>query len=459
MRQDQLAHGPANGSVLRFLGDETGGITALSLQLLLCALVIGGLAVDFGKGIATKNQLQVTADATAHAALYTRELNSVSTAKATALQVAATNMPAGKFGTVLTAEDIMFGRWDRDAQVFTIDANSRDAVYVSTKRTTANGNGVVTYMLGIAGFGKLDVASGSVFETYYPTCFKEGFVARLPVDMQSNGKFKKGFCIHSQTLVSVSSNNTFETGVVVSMPDKRKLQLPSSGFTSNPGLEPALRDGSYQLRILKRIDDIIYGVMTNANDEQRGIMRQGSLYYRPYITSPDLKVVKVQGPTVLDQAKFETGRIHWMECKNDKSHKTFGAGFSFVNMVLITDCRLQFSQGAKIEDAVIITTNEDPKSLYASSAIVIGKNDKCADGGDVQMVTKGGVEFASQVNIYGSQIIAAKDISLTANADGIEGVSLVAGGRIDVTSNGIFGFCGGAGMNNNYEAAYFRLAK
>ncbi len=75
------------------------------------------------------------------------------------------------------------------------------------------------------------------------------------------------------------------------------------------------------------------------------------------------------------------------------------------------------------------------------------------------MVTKGGVAFAAKVNIYGSQIIAAGDIPMTANADGIEGVALVAGGKLDVTSNGTFGFCDGAGMENNFEAAYFRMAR
>lgn len=75
------------------------------------------------------------------------------------------------------------------------------------------------------------------------------------------------------------------------------------------------------------------------------------------------------------------------------------------------------------------------------------------------MVTKGGVDFAAKVNIYGSQIIAANNFPMTANADGIEGVALVAGVRLDVTSNGVFGFCDGAGMNNNFSAAYSRLAR
>ncbi|MGB3179313.1 MAG: pilus assembly protein TadG-related protein [Albidovulum sp.] len=443
---------------VRFWRADEGGITVLSLQMFLGALVIGGLTVDFGNGVANKTRLQVAADAAAHAALYTRELHSEAEAKTAALDMAALNMPAGAFGTVLSDHDISFGRWDSVNQSFSPDATSKEAVLVSTKRHASNGNGVATYMLGLVGFNALDVTSGTVFETYYPTCFREGFVAQDRVDMQSNGYFTSGFCIHSQTHVSVSSNNTFEPNVVVSMPDQRDIQLPSSGFTSNVGLQPALRDGSYNLRIVNRIDEIIRGIETDTTDPNVGIMASGSLYHRPYITSAVPITIKAQGPTALDPAKFQAGRIHVMDCKNDNTHKQIGAGFSLVNMVLITDCRLQFAGGAVMENAAIITKNTDAKSLYASANIVIGKDDSCASGGGVQMITKGGADFASGVEAYGSQIIAAGDISMTANAAGVEGIALVAGGMLDVTSNGAFGFCGGAGMENNYEAAYFRLA-
>lgn len=448
-----------HGALRRFLRQEDGGITALSLQIFMASLVLGGLALDFGNGVASKTQLQVAADSAAHAAIFTRELNSPDEARTAALQIAALNMPNAKYGSVLSGQDIKFGRWDSDAQLFTVDPNSRDAVMVATKRHKSTGNGVKTYLLGLIGFTAWDVTAETVFETYYPMCLREGFVAEDRVDMQSNGYFTSGFCIHSQTHVSVSSGNTFEPGVVVSMPDKQDIDLPSSGFASNSGLEPALRDGSYPIRILQRIDDIIRGIVTEPFDADVGIMAPGSMYYRKYVTNATPLEVKAQGATSLDSSKFKTGHIHTMDCKNDMSHKQIGAGFVMKNMVLVTDCRLQFAAGAVIEDSVIITKNADAKSFYSSSDIVIGKDDDCAKGGDVQMVTLGGVEFAAKVNIYGSQILAVGDISMTANADGIEGVALVSGGKLDVTSNGSFGFCGGSGMNNNYAAAYFRLAR
>lgn len=128
----------------RFMTREEGGITALSLPLFMASLVLGGLALHFGNGVASKTQLQVAADSAAPAALYTRELHSADEAKTAALQIAAPNMPGGKYGNVLTASDISFGHWDRDTQVFTIDPGARDAVMVAVKRHKANGNGVST---------------------------------------------------------------------------------------------------------------------------------------------------------------------------------------------------------------------------------------------------------------------------------------------------------------------------
>jgi Flp pilus assembly protein TadG len=441
-----------------FARREDGGITALCLQMFVGALVVGGLAVDFGKGVTSKTQLQIAADAAAHAAIMTRETGTAEEAKAVALNVAAGNMPSVKYGNVLTADSIKFGSWDRATEVFTVDPGSRDAVLVTTQQVSANGNGVTTYMMGLTGRNQLDVTAGTVFETYYPTCFEEGMVAREPVDIQSNNLFGSGFCIHSQDHASFSSGNHLETNVVVSMPDRRDIELPSSGFESNEGLEPALRDGSYQIKILSRISDIISGIATNPNDPDVGIMAPSSRYYRPYITDDAPISIKGTGSTALDPSKFQAGRIHVLTCKNDNSHKQLGSGFVLQNMVLVTDCRLQFNSGAIIEDSIIISTNPSDKAFYASSSISIGKDDNCAVGGDVQMITLGSVDFAAGTSVYGSQIIAAGDIAFAANADGIEGLSLVAGGRIDVTSNGTYGFCGGAGMNNNYAAAYFRLA-
>ena len=76
--------------------------------------------------------------------------------------------------------------------------------------------------------------------------------------------------------------------------------------------------------------------------------------------------------------------------------------------------------------------------MASAAKLKVGRDDSCAADG--------------------SQLLALGDIEFTANADGIEGASFIAGGTISGTSNMIMGFCNHAGMERNFEAEYFRLA-
>ncbi|MCH8309678.1 MAG: nucleoside hydrolase [Chloroflexi bacterium] len=175
-------------------------------------------------------------------------------------------MPAARFGSLLTAEDIQFGYWDRDANKFEIDPTSKDGVYVDISRLASKNNSVGTYFLRFAGFNSWDVRRGAVFETYIPTCFREGFVADGIVDVQSGNWYTNGFCIHSNAHVELSSNNYFAANTVVSMPDKMSVVLPTSGFATNEGLQGALHDSAYQIRILNRLQEIMEDLYSGGID-------------------------------------------------------------------------------------------------------------------------------------------------------------------------------------------------
>lgn len=285
----------------------------------------------------------------------------------------------------------------------------------------------------------------TVFETYGPTCLREGFVGEDVVDVSSNNSYEAGFCVHSNTHVSLNSNNNFADNTVVSMPDRREIVLPSSGFDSNPGLVAALRDGAYRIRILQRIDDIIAGVQDPT-----------SPYYPDYITSSI--AVTLNRNDKLDADAFEAGRIHRIDCHSPTQKTTIHAGTVLENVVIWTDCEMMFGQGVELRNVVIVNESTSAKSFNAASGVQIGRDGGCATGGGAQLVTRGGIDIPAQLKMFGGQMIAAKDIAFTAEADGIEGASIISGGRIDGTSGSVMGFCGGAGMENNFEAEYFRLA-
>jgi len=107
---------------------------------------------------------------------------------------------------------------------------------------------------------------------------------------------------------------------------------------------------------------------------------------------------------------------------------------------------------------VIATTNTSAKSINAPSTLQIGKNDSCAEGNGAQILTLGGVDLAADMRMYGGQIIAKGDVAFAANANGIEGASIIAGGTISGTSNMTMGFCGD-GMEDSFRAEYFRLVQ
>lgn len=422
--------------------DESGSGTLMALFFVLISAVLGGLAIDFNKAMARRTHLQVTVDSVAHAALYTRERNSKEVAIAKALEIAAVNLPVERNGNALLASDIEFGVWNYDTRKFTADVNSRSAVRVNAYRILERDNAVNNILLRMVGFDTFDLSRSAVYITYQPTCFREGFVAEQAVDVQSNNSFQNGFCIHSNDHVKVSSNNYFGEDTIVSMPNTEHLQLPRSGFESNSGLEEALRDNGYHIRILNRLENLITDLSQNSSRTRPDYIATESVEY-------------LDGKSV-DGSQFLPGRAYVVTCGGGSSMFIKDGGV-IRDTTVVTNCPVKFGQGATLENTVFATTDTGDKSISAPSSLQIGRNDNCAQGGGAQVLTLGGVDMAADMRMYGGQIIAKGNVAFAANADGIAGASIIAGGTISGTSNMTMGFCGD-GMEDSFRAEYFRLA-
>ncbi len=59
--------------IRRFRQDENGAITIFGLFLFAAIVLVGGLAIDMHNLMTARTQLQISADLTAHAALYRRD--------------------------------------------------------------------------------------------------------------------------------------------------------------------------------------------------------------------------------------------------------------------------------------------------------------------------------------------------------------------------------------------------
>jgi len=169
-------------------------------------------------------------------------------------------------------------------------------------------------------------------------------------------------------------------------------------------------------------------------------------------TDPVFKTLKQGNKFVIGPGDLPQGRVYKVNC----SMVDMKSGV-YEKIVLITTCPVQVSNGVTLIDTVLLSTYAGAKAFYSPAKVTLGKMDDCAEGGGAQIVTYGSVDFTAGLDMYGSQIIAGKNVDFQSNADGMQGASIVAGGRIDATSNMNFGFCG-SGMEASFLAQYFRLA-
>lgn len=469
---------PRLSAARSFVTSEDGGMTGGGLIFMIVFLAVGGLAVDVSNAISQRTHLQLTADATAHSALYLRNntLNATpEDAKTAALALAQTNMPPGVFGEVITTQDIEFGVWNRATRTFTPDETSRTAVRVWTQREAARENEVTTYLLKFAGFDAFDVRTASVFETFVPDCLREGFVAEEMVDLQSNNSYFDGFCIHSNDIVSINSNNYFEEGTVVSMPDSTRLDMPASGAATNEGLTEALRYGAMQIRLINALRQVpsspyASGIAAMWNYIQLAT-RDGQL---GYLSAPPRNITIVNGrasPTSAssDSAEAESdlldrndapvlrpNAVNYVFCSRANTRLQVGQVLS--NLVMITNCQISFGAGGALENGLIATLNPDASSINAASGARIGAIDDCGSGGGAQLISLGGMNIASDVSIHGGQLIALREISFAARGNGLRGTSMISGDTVSGTSNMQMGLCG-SGMEGNLSLDYFRMVQ
>lgn len=444
----------ARQRVKLFVRDTEGAMGVWGLILFMTICVIIGLSMDVSNAFKVRSEMQVAADAAAHAALVSRIKDGKDKAIQNAVAVANNNLSTAKgSANAIKASDIVFGRWDADTKVFTVDPTSTAAVMVNARRNKSRANGVDTFLLSSVGLTSWDVSTNAVMETYRPGCLREGFVADKMVDIQSNNGFESGFCIHSNVGISINQNNTFEAGTIVSMPSLNDLQVAASGFKKNSGLLEALRESFYKIRVVKRIDDIINALGSGDLVTLRQMTAGDPGSAMGYLTTGAPIIVNTCDLTM---SNLTSGRIHIVFCGG-----TLKPSGNFSKVAIVTAAPIQFSSGTTFEDAVIATSSTNSMSLKGPSGnnnkVTFGKDDNCAKGGGVQVVTKGGAHFAAGLNMYGSQVLAAGSINFAANADGVEGVSLVSGDTVSGTSNMKMGYCG-IGMESNFEVDYYRLA-
>ena len=166
---------PAHKSVLNdFLRDERGAILIIATVYLPIIVGFFTLAVDYSYVLRTRNMLQVTAEAAALAA--TAQLPNQATSCAEAKNYATKNMPVASYGNVLkqntsNCSDVVLGAWSQTCtpgqNCFVSNASQPcgvlcNAVQVTTRMATANGNALQLAFAPLIGISNLNVNATAI---------------------------------------------------------------------------------------------------------------------------------------------------------------------------------------------------------------------------------------------------------------------------------------------------------
>ena len=419
--------------VRRFRREEDGIASVWHIMMAISMLAIGGFAIDHSRVMSEQIRLQVAADTTAHAAAWALiDLEGsedpderIEQARRAGMVYATTNLQSGR-GEAIIGSDIQFGQWNQTTRTFTESETDIDAVRVVSRRTSDRKNPLPTTYLGLVDLPSFNVAAQAVFQLEVAGCPGRGMLAMGMVDISSGSTFESGYCVHGQNGVDMGNGNVFQAGTVVSMPS---LDLLDGSTEGNPGLEEALRRDRQNPPELWNIPALMDSIQAG-NEAATG----------DWYTTEVAPTVDVKGdlsPTDLKQGSYQE-----VTCKG--KHMFIGpgpAGEIYENVVIRTTCAVTFRAGVRLENAVIMSESMDKKAFSAPSGLSIGKDDTCAEGGNVLLITTGGMEFASKIEMHGSQLIAGGDVQFSASGTGVYGGQILAGGNIYSTSNLHFGPC------------------
>jgi len=181
----------------------------------------------------------------------------------------------------------------------------------------------------------------------------------------------------------------------------------------------------------------------------------GLLHIPAYITSH--AVIDINSRNI-SEANLTSGRIHRINCSGNQQLAIANNAF-LQNVVIVTNCRTSFGNGARMENAILATSHIGDKSINGPNGVQIGRNDNCGTGGGAQLITMGSMDFASGLKVFGGQLLARNNILFTADGGGIQGASFVAGNAVQGTSNMSMEGCGGRGMEGNFREMYARLVQ
>lgn len=385
--------------------DENGAGTVTGLFILIIAMMIGGLAVDYTNGTKTRAQLQTAADSAALAgamALPEGELE----VRRSAMDL------AGLYGpSLLKDSDVVLGNWS--GRNFTeSDFPPPNAVSVTTRRSDANSNALQTFLLHIVGIDRLNIATQAIAvrERRQPACSGGGYFAKGMISANSSNEYTDGFCLYGHAAIHLHNRNTFELGTVVSTPDLSNV----FEHRNNIGLGEALRPASLQFSRTQDLPQFFDSVRSH------GVT---SDVLPPYIT---------KGPIYRQQMNQnfnpEPNTLYIVN-----GDVTLRGDRSFEKVAILARGSITIQSNVELRDVVLAAD----ESITLNSNIRIGGSeaDYCLqDSYSSYLLTRRDITMGSNIALRGIMMASMGDITMNSNNEATQGVYAEALGDISYNS-------------------------
>ncbi|MGB3146886.1 MAG: hypothetical protein WBA91_03900, partial [Paracoccaceae bacterium] len=221
---------------------------------------------------------------------------------------------------------------------------------------------------------------------------------------------------------------------------------PGGDVAAVEGLKVALGDRAYRMRPVNHLEEIA-----------KGLTVKGGRYWRSYITNDE--PIELAYGMEFGPNSMAPGMIYHMQCPSGDTDLVLNNNAVLLEAVLITNCRVVIGSGTVVQSAVILSTSNSPTAISAGTAVQFGRNDQCSEGGGVQILTNGGVDFSSGVDFFGGQVIARGDVALTLGEHGMDDLSVVTAGSLYLALAGTVPFCKSEGVSDNFQFSHFRLVE
>ena len=457
-----------------FSKDEDGIATVWSMFWLIICFALSGLAIDATNAWRVQQILQSTADSAALAGSI--ELQTVDNDAIEALvefqanRFAALNMGTGRYGDVLINQDITVGYWDDVAHTYTpYDSENVthvapvNAVQTITRQNETQNHAVGTFFLRFVGFDQFAISTKATAKIFTAKCDFDGILAQGSVKLSTKQSFLDEYCVHGELGIDISQDNYFEEGTIADMADLSTCG-PSEDHCvddANLGIEDALRQMTLSGGKASKIDDYYDGLLP------------GGAYLPEYFADANGDIHLFDGSDgskveffpkandPLDVTLLKEDVVNVIKCPKDGFDVKLGLPkdvdpITLKNIVIVGDgCDFIFDSSVSMENAIVATNATGNQTFSGSSGVHLGTNDNttdadgnnvCHQGGEVTLITKGSVNFASKLNGYDLEIIAKDDVHIAAKANdmGVHiGTNISAGGDVQITTGHTFHGCEG----------------